>query len=475
MHKKIISFIAFIISDLTALLGSFYIAYYLRAFLLGSLFYKYKTLPLWPFEHYRPYFYICLLWLLIFGYEKLYTKRYPLWEEVFLLIKSSTVAFGSVMIMIFITRKQIQFSRTAIVLFWVLSLFFLPVFRYFIKMLLIKMRIWNKKLLIIGANPIGLNIVKSIQKNKSMGYEIIGFLDNNLKKLGKNFHGIPVIAPISELENVGHLYNSKDIFIALPNLSKDSLNKLLQRCGNFSESIRFVPRIGDIITTGVEAESLGQILTLNVKNNLLKPWNRSIKLFYEIILSFILTALLLPLFIIIAIAIKLDSKGPIFFIQKRIGKDGKPFNMAKFRSMYVDSDERLNDYLKSNSRVKQEWKIYRKIRGYDPRVTRVGKIIRRYSFDELPQLFNVLEGNMSLVGPRPYLSEELIKNKQFKTILEKVQPGLTGLWQISGRNALRFRERTTIDEYYIRNWSLWLDAVILLRTIKALFSRQGAY
>jgi undecaprenyl-phosphate galactose phosphotransferase len=143
--------------------------------------------------------------------------------------------------------------------------------------------------------------------------------------------------------------------------------------------------------------------------------------------------------------------------------------------MYVNSDNKLNDYIKSNPHIREEWRRYRKIRGFDPRVTRVGKIIRNCSIDELPQLFNVLQGNMSLVGPRPYLPEELKENERFKSTLAKVKPGLTGLWQISGRNELSFADRITIDEYYIRNWSLWLDFTILLKTLKVFFSKNGAY
>jgi len=151
------------------------------------------------------------------------------------------------------------------------------------------------------------------------------------------------------------------------------------------------------------------------------------------------------------------------------------FTLLKFRSMYVNNQKRLNDYLKSNPKAKDEWIKYKKLKTYDPRVTKVGRIIRSFSLDELPQLFHILQGKMSLVGPRPYLLKELEKQHSRKNTLSKVKPGLTGLWQISGRNKLAFAERLVLDEYYIRNWSLWFDIIILIKTVGVLISRKGAY
>lgn len=475
MLKKFISFSTLIICDLVSLFICFSLAFTLRSYILPLIFNTYIPTPVWPIENFRTHYYMAFLWVFIFAYENLYTKRFPRWEETFILIKGTTISFALVMILIFITKKELQFSRAVIVLAWGLSLFIFPLSRYLTKLILIKLKLWKKKLLIIGANPLGFNVVKSIRQNKSMGYEIIGFLDDDPQAIGKTYDGIQVIAPISRLEEVSLERNSKDIFIALPHLSKDDLSGLLQKCEKTGESMRIVPRIGDLITTGVEAESLGQVLTLNVKNNLAKPWNILIKNLYDLASTFVLTTLLLPLFAVISIAIKLDSKGPVFFVQKRTGKNKKVFRIIKFRSMYVNSDAELNDFLNHNSHVQQEWAKYRKIKGHDPRVTRVGKVIRKFSLDELPQVFNVLRGEMSLVGPRPYLPEELEEKEHFGEMVARVKPGLTGLWQISGRNALPFSERMTMDEYYIRNWSLWLDMVIFLKTIRVFFSGKGAF
>jgi Undecaprenyl-phosphate galactose phosphotransferase WbaP len=308
-----------------------------------------------------------------------------------------------------------------------------------------------------------------------MGYEVSGFLDDDPQKIGRTYSGVKVLGALSELENLANTHQSKDIMITTPHMPRKRLKEFFAMCENLSDSMWLIPRSGDFITEGVDIEVLGDVLTLYIKKNLAKPWNIFTKSLFEKILTLILILILLPVFIIIAIAIKLDSKGPVFFTQDRLGQNRKTFNLFKFRSMYLDSDSRLQTYLNNNHAAKLEWDHYKKLKNYDPRVTRVGKVIRRYSMDELPQLFNVLLGQMSLVGPRPYLSEELTGKDMFKDTIAKVKPGITGLWQTSGRSDLPFEKRIALDENYIRNWSLWLDIVILLKSIKVLFSSRGAY
>ena len=185
--------------------------------------------------------------------------------------------------------------------------------------------------------------------------------------------------------------------------------------------------------------------------------------------------LLVPYFLIMGIVIKLDSKGPVFFRQERYGRRGKMINVIKMRTMHLDADARLSAFLQKNPVAREEWETYRKLKVHDPRVTRIGAFLRKYSLDELPQIANVFKGDMSLVGPRPYLREELEEIKHEKSILFQVKPGITGLWQISGRSHLSFEERLNLDEAYIRNWSLWMDLTILVKTIRTAASGHGAF
>jgi undecaprenyl-phosphate galactose phosphotransferase len=447
----------------------------IRSEILQSLIPEVRKLPAQAWPNFVNNFYVASVWIIIFAYEKLYTKRYTFWDEIKVLLKSSSISFSFILIAIFITKSHQQFSRPIVLLAWLMSLVLFPIFRYFIKLLLVQTNLWKKKLIILGVHQTSLMVLRSIEKNKTMGYEVLGFLDDDPSKIGKKFQGVKVLGPLSELENITKTLKSKDIMIATPHLPRKNLRELLSTCDNISDSMWLIPRTGDFITEGVEIEVLGEVLTLSIKKNLAKPWNILIKSIYEKCLTFIALIILSPLFVLIAIAIKLDSKGPIFYTQKRLGQNKRMFNIIKFRSMHLDIDEKLYEYLETNPEAKKEWEKFKKLKDYDPRVTKTGLVIRKFSLDELPQLFNVLQGKMSLVGPRPYLLDELEGKDSFIGMISRVKPGITGLWQISGRSEVPFEQRNAFDEYYVRNWSLWLDIKILLKSLRVLFSSKGAY
>jgi Undecaprenyl-phosphate galactose phosphotransferase WbaP len=215
-------------------------------------------------------------------------------------------------------------------------------------------------------------------------------------------------------------------------------------------------------------------LGLEVTHQLINPTQQFIKRLIDISLILISLPLLLPLLALIAVIIKLESPGPIFFTQKRVGHNGKEIRIWKFRSMVLDAEHILEKYLDDNPALRVEWERSFKLR-HDPRVTRVGKILRKVSFDELPQLWNVWCGEMSLIGPRPLLENELKDYGEDFEIYKQVTPGLTGLWQVSGRSNLPFNERVNLDVYYVQNWSIWLDIHILLHTIITAVQAKGAY
>jgi len=206
----------------------------------------------------------------------------------------------------------------------------------------------------------------------------------------------------------------------------------------------------------------------------LTPFQQVVKRAFDLAITLLLMPVILPVMAIIAIAIKIDSPGPILFRQKRIGEGGGIFGMYKFRSMYHNSDDMLRHYLRENPTAQHQWNTYRKLR-QDPRVTTVGNFLRRTSLDELPQLLNVLQGTMSLVGPRPILPREIEDYGHNLQIYELVRPGISGLWQISGRNMLGFHERVMLDMQYIRKQTLWSDCIILIKTLAVVFRRQGAW
>lgn len=214
---------------------------------------------------------------------------------------------------------------------------------------------------------------------------------------------------------------------------------------------------------------------IEISGGLLYILNLKIKRLIDVILSILLMPFFAIIFLICAILIRIESRGPIIFSQERVGKDGRLFRIYKFRTMYINSDDILKEELLRDPELRNEWENFRKLKR-DPRITRVGRILRRLSLDELPQIVNVLKGEMSLVGPRPITLEELDKYYQkFASLYKLVPPGLTGLWQVSGRNEIAYDTRVKLDVYYILNWSLLLDLYILLKTIPAVISGRGSY
>jgi Undecaprenyl-phosphate galactose phosphotransferase WbaP len=213
---------------------------------------------------------------------------------------------------------------------------------------------------------------------------------------------------------------------------------------------------------------------VEVRENLVSVDNAILKRLMDIGISLMLGLVLLPIFLLVALLIHLDSPGPVFYTQERLGKDGRRIRIYKFRSMHVNADKVLGKYLAKNPLAHVEWARDQKLRN-DPRITRAGRWIREFSLDELPQLFNVLKGDMSLVGPRPILLEQKNLYGSGIDFYRSVRPGLTGFWQVSGRNRTTFQQRTLFDIYYVRNWSIWFDINILLRTIWVVLSRDGAY
>ena len=475
--REIISLILLVLSDVAALLGSFLIAYFIRIQVLPAIIPgpSPQALPLITHLRYG-FLYGALIVIFVFISEKLYTKRLSFWDESKHLFKGIILSFILLILIVFISRGYTQYSRPVIITAGLLSLFLFPLFRLGVKKTLVKLNIWKKKILILGTNSAARSVVRGIKMNPTLGYEIIGFLtEEKITKENKIIDNIQILGEITQFKEMSEKLGVRDIVIVLPGLAQNKLKELVDKCETRFETIRLVPDIGNLFTIGVEIENLGDILSLSVAPKLVRPGNIFIKRLFEFILTLFLVILFLPILLIIALAIKIDSPGSIIFAHERLGRRNKTFKFFKFRSMYVDGDLRLNKFLKENSLAKAEWKKYRKIKQNDPRITRVGKFIRKYSLDELPQLINILKGNMSLVGPRPYMPREIEDIGKSYPIIIRVKPGITGLWQVRGRNILPFEERLILDEYYIRNWSLWLDMVILIKTIKVFFTREGAY
>ena len=288
---------------------------------------------------------------------------------------------------------------------------------------------------------------------------------------------LPVLGPITEAKKFIQQEKVSAIVLAIPSLPTLNMTELINYLQQNVKHVLIVPELKGIglMNTKLSYLFYEQLFLLKVQNNLKSFTNTLLKNSYELLFSILFLPLLFIVMIIFGILIKIESPGPILFKQERFGKDGKKFWCLKFRTMVLNQEEILQNYLNENKTRRQEWEKFRKLRGKDPRVTKIGSILRKTSLDELPQVINILRGEMSLIGPRPYMLNELKKLGSQSGIIFTAKPGITGLWQVSGRNDLDFNDRKNLDMWYVLNWSLWLDIMILVKTFVVVLGKKGAY
>jgi Undecaprenyl-phosphate galactose phosphotransferase WbaP len=374
-------------------------------------------------------------------------------------------------------------SRATLVLMALNLFILLPIVRYWTKRILGNLGLWRKRILIVGASRTSEVALRELTSDPFLGYEVVGMLDEDPAKRGKCV-GVCKGRPITVLGNLGELReqvertHAKDVLIALPELSEVKLLDLVHRVQLYCDSIYVVPALWGLPMMNLQVVGFlhARLMMLKLSNNLAKPWNTWLKRGIDLIIGTAITIFALPLGLLLFALIRIDSEGPALFSQERLGRQGNHFPCLKFRTMHVKSDEVLLQHLQDNPNAADEWQQYAKLRDYDPRVTRLGRFLRQTSLDELPQLWNVLKGDMSLVGPRPYLPRESARiGVELPTILS-ARPGMTGLWQVSGRNQMTFEDRVRIEAWYLRNWSIWLDCIILAKTFKTVLlprNREG--
>ncbi|MEZ4633168.1 MAG: undecaprenyl-phosphate galactose phosphotransferase WbaP [Deinococcales bacterium] len=419
--------------------------------------------------------YCLVLWPLLMWREGLY-PGYGLMASQELrkqVTAFSLAAFMTMGILLFFYR-DLAIPRLFVVLVWFLSLLIAPFGRWFTKKLLRRLGLWGNRVLIVGAGELGQRIAKSLRLRPLSGLEPQAFFDDAPHKQQKSFEGVEVLGQLQDVEAYAQKHGIKHLIIAISQASSELRHSFLKMQGKTFQKVQFVPELQGLPLDSVHVSSLENFFVIESYNALNVPVNQLLKRALDLFGVIIGGLLISPLILAFAVAIYLDSPGPIFFGHKRLGKGGKHFKAWKFRTMIPDAQNMLDDLLARDESLRQEWNVNQKLKD-DPRVTRVGRFLRKYSLDELPQLWNVLKGEMSLVGPRPIVDNEISKYGSAWELYQMVVPGMTGYWQVNGRSDTDYGQRVAMDSFYVRNWSLWLDIIILSQTVEVVLKGDGAY
>ncbi len=437
----------------------------------------------------RPYWYLLYFWnaaalvgLIVAGAYRI-TRSLELVDDFFLALKAVGLATVGVIVILFLYRGYqeatywgFEFSRLVVILGATFATVLLTGNRVIVDAIhssFLKRGYGIRKVVVVGAGPVGQRIVERLRKHYWLAYEPVAFVDDNPATHGATVQGLSVMGGTDVLPDVAQSQGTNEVIVALPNSSHKSIRDIVGRCQSENLKFHILPDLFEVISGDVKVGAIDGVPVLDLDDHYLGSWDRLLKRGLDVSAVLVGGIVLLPLWTLISSLIKAGSRGPVLFTQPRVGEHGKAFNFWKFRTMQVVSEEQQK---------KERQAAYAElIEGQEPtgkivnqnRVTWIGSVLRKYRLDELPQILNVLRGEMSLVGPRPPIPYETENYSSWHLERLKGTPGITGLWQVSGGPDLSFEEMVKLDIYYLKNWSLWLDFKILLKTIPVVLSGGG--
>ena len=462
-----------VVTDVFLINAAFGMAYYLRYELQWLRDLDPSTYR--RFDAYLPFALILTL-LLLFAYrvDGAYDIRRDssLVEEAYRITAGTATAIIIMVAIAFFTRPQLN-SRLIYVYTGILIPVFLIVSRIVFRAWLWRLRrrgIGVDRLLIVGAGEVGRMVMRSVVAQPELGYEIIGFLDDDPGKSNTALGRLRGLGTLDSLQDVLKSTPIDEVIVALPWHAHRKIVQVVQEVQQANVRPRIVPDLFALMLGRVQLDQINGIPLIGMQPVAITGFNLAVKRLLDVLVSILALTLAAPFWLLIPIAIKLDSPGPVLFNQVRIGRAGRPFVVHKFRSMVADAEEQKDSLRSLNEADGPLFKIKE-----DPRTTRVGRLIRRTSLDELPQFLNVLKGDMSLVGPRPALPEEVAQYEEWHKRRLEASPGITGLWQVSGRSLVGFEEMVLLDTFYCENWSFGLDLKILFKTIPRVILGEGAF
>ena len=394
-------------------------------------------------------------------------------EELRRLTLSTTVVYASLAAVTFLSREGELYSRAVFLLAWAHSVILAPVLRSYTRSYFSRRCWWGHPVVIFGAESAAEAVVEALQRQPEAGLKPFAIF-NDSPGAARSIRGVPIFRKVSDAPKLARQCQVQCAILAISKMPQSELLQLLTRHGSTFSRVIIIPEFAGLPSMWVEAMDINGILGLEIRQRLLLPSSKLMKRFIDLALILTMGAALLPLIALISLVVKLTSRGPVFFGHRRYGKNGKPFTAWKFRSMVQNADQVLFEYLTNHPTLREEWEWNHKLKN-DPRITWIGRLLRHTSLDELPQLWNALKQEMSLVGPRPIVQEEINRYGEDFLLYQMVTPGITGLWQVSGRNNVSYERRVRLDSYYVRNWSIWLDLYVLARTIKVVLKGEGAY
>jgi exopolysaccharide biosynthesis polyprenyl glycosylphosphotransferase len=462
-----------IFSDLL-MLGLAFRAAYLVRFEMNLAVFQLEITP--SLDYYRNLmFAIIPVWLTIFAVMGLYNRQNLIsgTQEYSQAFNATTIGFVAVIAAGFLFPEFI-FARGWMLTAWFLAFLFTVMGRFFNRRVVYYLRRHGYLMtpaVIVGANEEARILSEQLMVWKTSGLLILGFVDRTTPSGEPVFHQLHSLGTVDQLSDIIKQYDVGEIILTTSSLSREEMVTLFKKFGVSSNvTLRLSSGLFELITTGLQVTELASVPLVRINKARLTGLDSFLKFMLDYLITIPGLIVISPFLLLIALAVRIDSPGPIIHRRRVMGVNGRQFDAYKFRTMHINGDEILSQHPGLAAELAQNHKLV-----HDPRITRLGHFLRKTSLDELPQLFNVLKREMSLVGPRMISPEEISKYNQWEMNLLTVHPGITGLWQVSGRSDVTYEERVKLDMHYIRNWSIWLDIQLLMATIPAVVKGRGAY